>query len=213
MKYNVFIIGDSLTHATGDSKNEIIGWAERFKRLYMKENDDNNRFYVNYLGFSGWTTQNLVDDAIQSFCNIIKNKAFDNSNRIMIIEIGTNDTQSNSEEKTKVSLEKFESNIKTIINEAKKCTNNVLLLGLTRAETEDNIPLFGKENEYYDNRLLKKYDEKLEEICKEKEVNYLPIAKIVKENDYKDGLHPSNSGHEALSRVVYEKVYELFINK
>ena len=71
MKYNVFIIGDSLTHATGDSKNEIIGWAERFKMLYMKENDNNNKFYVNYLGFSGWTTQNLVDDAIQNFCNIM----------------------------------------------------------------------------------------------------------------------------------------------
>ena len=213
MKYNIFIIGDSLTHATGDCNNEIIGWAERFKMLYMKENDDNNKFYVNYLGFSGWTTQNLVDDAIQNFCNIIKNKAFDDSNRIIIIEIGTNDAQSNAKGKTKVSLEEFESNIKTTINEARKCTNNILILGLTRAQTEESIPLFWKENKYYDNRILNKYDEKLEEICKDKEVSYFPIAKILKEYDYKDRLHPANNGHEALSRAIYKKMYELFINK
>ena len=44
MKYNIFILGDSITHATGDINNEIIGWAERFKLLYMKENNNNNKF-------------------------------------------------------------------------------------------------------------------------------------------------------------------------
>lgn len=213
MIHNIFILGDSLTHATGDASNEIIGWAERFKMLNMKENDNTNRFYVNYLGLSGWTTHDVVDEVIGSFCNIIKNKRFDDSNRIIIIEIGLNDAQSNAKGETKVPIEEFESNIKTIIAEARKCTNNVLLLGFTRAQTKDSIPFLWKENKYYDNRTINKYDEKLIEICKDEKIDYFPLSKLLGKCDYKDGLHPDNNGHETISKAVYEKVHELFINK
>ena len=97
-------------------------------------------------------------------------------------------------------IEEFESNIKTIIAEARKCTNNVLLLGFTRAQTKDSIPFSWKENKYYDNRTINKYDKKLKEICKEEKVHYFSLSKLIKKCEYKDGLHPDNNGHEAISK-------------
>ena len=164
------------------------------------------------MGFSGWTTHDVVDDVIHSFCDIIKNPNFDDSNRIIIIELGTNDVQSNCEGKTKVSIDEFEKNINKMILEIRKCTKNILFLGLTRAQTEENIPFYWSENKYYDNRTLNKYDEKLKKICEKEKIEYLPIDKIMRENGYKDGLHPSNKGHEALSMAVFEKIHELFID-
>lgn len=200
MNTNYIIIGDSITYGIGDF--ESCGWATMFKNYIVKKDDSkvcNN--YVHIAGFPGDTSSDIlakIDVILQAFLH----KEFSNT---VILSIGVNDTQVFNG-KPKNTIEQYKSNIEKI---AKVVTNNgcnLIILGLTRIESDEKF--LWKPNKYYDNdiiseydrdlKLILDYDAKLKELCNKNRIKYIPMQEVLEKADFIDGLHPNHDGHKKI---------------
>ena len=199
---NILVFGDSITYGAWDK--EKGGWVNRL-RLAL-ENDDSNSYYTIFnLGISGDVTES-IKNRFDNECKIRFNK---NDNTIIIFSIGINDTQ-NVKDEDRVSLETFRNNIITLINSAKKYTNNILFLGLIKVDESKVIPLSWDKNKCYLNNKIIMFDKALKNICLENDVDYLHIYDLLESEDLFDGLHPNNVGHQKICDKVKIKISKYF---
>lgn len=208
MKNNIIICGDSIVYGVGDD-SEKGGWANRLKSIFDKENNGKtNKNYVHSIGFPGAKTADIV----ARFENICEAIHFEGTNEIIILSIGVNDTQFNGEQVRASELEIFETNIKTLIDTAKRYSKNILFAGLTRVRQDDDKKTFKwKEGKFFDNKIIEEFDERLKEICSENGCEYLSTAHLLSSGQLNDGLHPNPIGHLTLCNAVYNKIRELYI--
>ena len=199
---NILVFGDSITYGAWDK--EKGGWVNRL-RLAL-ENDDSNSYYTIFnLGISGDVTEN-IKDRFDNECKIRFNK---NDNTIIIFSIGINDTQ-NVKDEDRVSLETFRNNIITLINSAKKYTDNILFIGLTKVDESKVTPLpWDKEKSYLNTKIIN-FDKELKNICLENNVDYLYIYDLLELEELFDGLHPNNVGHQKICDKVKTKISKYF---
>ena len=190
MSKKILIFGDSITAGFYDSQG---GWAFRLKNLLMSKDRD-NRIYP--LGVSGDTGEDLL----KRFFNEVKARVKEDEERevVFIFAIGIND--SNLEEgKNKVPLKEFEENILKLIKLALTFSKNIIFLGLT--------PVNEEKAKGYRNKEIKKYNDKLREICKENKIKFIEIFEKWIDLDYdklldEDGLHLNDRGHKRISHFV-----------
>lgn len=204
MNTNYIIIGDSITYGIGDFENG--GWATMFKNYIVNKDDSkvcNN--YVHIAGFPGATSSDILDK-VYSILQAFMHKEFTNT---VILSIGVNDTQVfNGEPKN--NIEQYKSNIEKI---AKLVTNNgcnLIILGLTRIESDEKF--LWKPNKYYDNEIISEYDRdlklildydaELKESCKNNKIKYIPMQDVLEKADFVDGLHPNNCGHKKIFECI-----------
>lgn len=204
MGTNYIIIGDSMTYGIGDF--EEGGWATMFKNHMINKDDSkvcNN--YVHIAALPGATSSdilNKIDSILQSFMH----KEFSNT---VILSIGVNDTQVfNGEPKN--SIESYKANIEKIAKFITDKGCNLVILGLTKIESDEKF--LWKPDKYYDNGIISEYDRnlklildynaKLEELCKNHRIRYIPMQEILEKEDFIDGLHPSHKGHKKIFEYI-----------
>ncbi|HIR58919.1 MAG TPA: hypothetical protein IAB38_02610 [Candidatus Onthousia excrementipullorum] len=199
---NILVFGDSITYGAWDK--EKGGWVNRL-RLAL-ENDDSNSYYTIFnLGISGDVTES-IKNRFDNECKIRFNK---NDNTIIIFSIGINDTQ-NVKDEDRVSLETFRNNIITLINSAKKYTDNILFIGLTKVDESKVTPLpWDKEKGYLNTKIIN-FDKELKNICLENNVDYLYIYELLEIEELFDGLHPNNVGHQKICDKVKTKISKYY---
>lgn len=191
LKGNICVLGDSIVYGAQDDAKH--GYVNRLKDDY-RENQNIENIYG--LGIPGETTEGLLK-------RIDVELKPRNPNTI-IIAIGVNDTiYVKSKNKENVSIESFINNIKKIIEIAKKYTNNILVLGLTKVIEKLTTPILWNDDEIYFNNTIKKYDKALEEFCNINNIEYIKMFDLLEDEDFSnDGIHPNEKGHEKIYKVI-----------
>lgn len=199
---NILVFGDSITYGAWDK--EKGGWVNRL-RLALENDNSNNYYTIFNLGISGNVTEGIKN----RFDNECKIRFAKEDNTIIIFSIGINDTQ-NVKGEDRVSLEIFRNNIITLINSAKKYTNNILFIGLTKVDESKVTPLPWDKDKCYLNNKITIFDKELKNICLENNVDYLYIYDLLEIEELFDGLHPNNVGHQKICDKVKIKISKYF---
>lgn len=208
MNTNYIIVGDSLTYGIGDF--ESGGWASMFKNYIINKDDSkvcNN--YVHVAAFPGDTSSDILDK-IDSILQAFLHKEFTNT---VILSIGVNDTQVFNG-KTKNTIEQYKTNIQKIIKHVTDKGCNLVILGLTRIESDDKF--LWKPNKYYDNNIISEYDRDLKFILnydaelkylfENNKIKYIPLQDTLEKVDFIDGIHPNHNGHKKIFEYVIENI-------
>lgn len=200
---NITVFGDSLAYGVADT--ELGGWVNRLK-IFL-DNHEERQINVFNLSIPGEITEEILI-RFKAECNV----RYDKEKRtIIVFAVGINDTQ-DINGNYRVSMEQFISNIKELINAAKKFTNDILFIGLTKVDESKVIPVFWNKNKSYFNDKILRFDNSLETICNKEKVLYLKVYDMITLNDLSDGLHLNNIGHQKLCDAVLSKVIAIINN-
>ena len=199
---NILVFGDSITY--GVKKKKKSGWVNRL-RLALENDNSNNYYTIFNLGISGDVTEG-IKNRFDNECKIRFNK---NDNTIIIFSIGINDSQ-NIKDEDRVLLGTFRNNVISLINSAKKYTNNILFIGLTKVDESKVTPLPWDKDKCYLNNKIIIFDKELKNICLENNVDYLYIYDLLELEELFDGLHPNNVGHQKICDKVKTKISKYF---
>lgn len=187
---SICIFGDSTAWGAWDM--EKGGWVNRLWLYVGKMTDGECEIYN--LSISGGTTQTILD----RFESEAKSRSAD----ALIFQSGGNDSYLNGKDgPNHISIDKFKSNLESIIHLGKNITKNIILIGFKNVDESKTTPVSWK-NIYYVNTEIKKYNEAMRNICEKYSVAYLDIFGLLGVNDFEDGLHPNSSGHEKIFNQV-----------
>lgn len=178
------IWGDSITYGSSDFKKG--GWANRLMMFFEKDDVG-----VYNLGIGGDKTYDLVG-RFEIECEI-------RGPDVILFAIGTNDSQyEGSRENVSTSLEKFRDNLQWLVDSARKCSKKIGFIGLTKVDESRVMPIPWKEDVYYDNESVQKYDAVVKDVCEVNGLPYLYMFDLLDDGDLEDGLHPNAKGHEKM---------------
>lgn len=186
MEQNMCIFGASSTWGAWDY--EKAGWANRLRLYFDSANTD---VFTYVLGVSGDTTNELL-------------KRFDveaaaRKPNIIIFSIGDNDAvYLKSKNKSLVPLPRFAKNLQKLINKAKKYTNTIILIGGKKVDETKTAPVPWTTDYFYLNNNIVLYDKKIKELAEINKVHYIKVYDLIISEDYEDGLHPNDQGHQKL---------------
>ena len=199
---NILIFGDSITWGAYDKQG---GWAQRIKSVVdskiLSETPD---YYTSVycLGVSGDNTTDLLD----RFDNEIIARFDEDQETLILIAIGTNDTQVLLESNTnRMSLEKYRQNILQLIEKSNKYSARLIFIGLIPVDNRvDPVPW--SPEKAYRNHFIQLYNDTLRELCADNRVEYIEVADKFPETRLNellyDGLHPSSVGHEIIASKI-----------
>ena len=180
---NILIFGDSITWGAYDP--EQGGWATRL-RNYFEEKDNDTDVYN--LDISGNTTADLL--------NRIEVEAKSREPNLIIFAIGINDTQFiHSTNSLRVSLNEFQQNLAKLLSIAKKFTDKVVFVGLTKVDESKTTPIPWNTDKSYTNENIERLDNAIKKFCEENKLKFIPMDSVVGNDDLIDGLHPNTKGH------------------
>lgn len=180
---NILIFGDSITWGAYDP--EQGGWATRL-RNYFEEQDNDVDVYN--LGISGDTTADLLER--------IEVEAKSREPNLIIFAIGINDAQFiYSTNGLRVSLDEFQQNLAKLLSIAKKFTDKVVFVGLTRVDESKTTPIPWNTDKSYTNENIERLDNAIKKFCEDNELKFIPMESVVGNDDLIDGLHPNTKGH------------------
>lgn len=199
------IFGDSITYGHCDREG---GWVARLRR-YIDESglSKDEGFSIYNLGVSGDNTEDLL-------------KRFDSETRArekedlaFIFAIGINDAQYlNTEQRLRVSPEKFGQNIKELIDRVDAYSQKVIFVGLTPVDEDRTTPIPWDTIKFYFNKNIEKYNRLIKNICAEKRVDFVDVWPEFNKVDHTklldDGLHPNEKGHKLIFELVKNNLEE-----
>jgi len=185
----ICIFGDSIVWGASDC--EKGGWADSLKNYLMNEDID-----VYNLGISGNTTEDLLErfDA----------EAEARNPDIVIFAIGINDSLSLDKD----GLIKFQKNISSLVNKAKKFTDKIIFIGLTSVDESRTTSYLSEETgEAYNNQSIGEYDEIIKSFCEDNNLIFVDVlGLLINDADLCDGLHPSSTGHQKLFERIKKEI-------
>jgi len=199
---NICIFGDSIAYGAFDQ--DLGGWVNRL-RLYLESRNFDGEVYN--LGISGDNSSGLLERLDKELGRRIP--------ATVVIAIGINDSQYLSDQKiNRIDLVKFESNIIKTIDKVKNAADELLFVGLTPVDEDKTnpIPWDGYKVKCYKNEHIKKYDQKIKDICRERGGAYHIdlFEKFINQPGYKelfyDGLHPNADGHKLMFEIIKKSI-------
>jgi len=187
MEKTICIFGDSITWGAVDVENG--GWATQLER-YFKTNDYDIIVY----------NQGVLGDNTDGLLARFKVECEAREPQVIIFAIGINDS---SYIKTKdnpgISLEKFQNNLVELINQAKKFSDKIIFVGLTKVEESKVMPIiFSNEENFYDNNSIAKYDAIIKKVSDDNNLSFVNLFDLLEPSDLDDGLHPNSKGHKKM---------------
>lgn len=193
----ILVFGDSIVWGAADSEGG--GWVTR---LFIELGRD-FKIDVYNLGVSGDKTPNIL----KRFESETKARIEEGEEAILIFAVGINDSYFvQSKNALMTSLEEFKANIQKLIERAQKISQKIIFVGLTPVEESKTTPIPWNTDKSYKNESVKKYNEIVKFICKEKNVHFIEIFDQWIGSDYKslleDGLHPNSEGHKKIFEMV-----------
>lgn len=187
---NICIFGDSIVWGAWDPVGG--GWVSRL-RNYIESNEFDIETYN--LGVSG----DNINDLLQRF--EVESKA--REPKLIIVSIGTNDSQYlNKKGNYQVSPKDFETNLKRLINMAKKFTNDIILLTPNKVDEIKTKPILWDKQKYYDNENLQLFRDIIKQLCEKSNLLVIDMFDLLANNEFYDGLHPNYKGHQKIFEVV-----------
>src|SRR3989344_294041 len=132
----ICVFGDSNTWGAWDT--EKGGWVNRLKLYYDLKASSSFYVTVYNLGIDGDDTSLLL----KRFDAECKARA----PKIVIFDIGSNDTYTDSKGKANVSLKQFEKNIARLANKAKKFTHKIAFVGFPPINESKTRPVAWDKN-------------------------------------------------------------------
>ncbi len=182
---SICIFGDSITWGAGIPTSK--SWTNLLRDYIEKQEENLMELYE--LGIDRNTSQDLL-------------KRFDveassRNPTTIIIAIGTNDSfYRKTTDNPSVPINEFENNLIELINKSKKFTNKIIFLGLCKGSDSKTKPLLrSTTHKCYDKENIKKYNNIIKKICKQKNILFIDIINKLTDSDFYDGLHPNEHGH------------------
>lgn len=116
---------------------------------------------------------------------------------VILFAIGINDSQYvRSKDNPRVSLEKFQSNLQELVNQAKNFGKQTIFIGLTKVDESKTMPVPWNTIKYYDEENIRLYNANIKEVCDNNKLLFVDMLDLLNNNDLYDGLHPNSQGHE-----------------
>ena len=195
----ILVFGDSISWGAFDK--EKGGWVERLKSFYLKDYEKNKVAIYN-LGTSGSDTNGTLKYLEYDIKRLIELVEINTKDLILLFSIGSNDPYyTNTKNNINIKQSQFIKNIEKIIEIGKKHTNKIVFTGLMKVD--DNLTQPWTANEFWDNQDIIEYDKIIENICKEQNIDFIPLINLLNiENDLEDGLHPNSKGHTKIYNCV-----------
>ena len=198
----ILIFGASIVQGFHDGSRG--GWVNELaaytNEKILKSVDDYDVSIFN-LGISGDCTNRLL----KRFESEAKTR-LEGKEGAIVFSIGINDTQRYvNTGKLKTSIEKFENNIRTLIELSRKHTEKIIFFGVLPIIESMVQPMpWASDRAHYEKDLLE-FNLKLKEVCGREGVTYAQMQDVYGESRDKllhDGIHPSAEGH----RLIFERV-------
>ncbi len=200
MVEEICIIGCSVVWGKHDP--QAGGWANRLRSFFdYFDIGKEERALVYPLGIPGDTTDFALERIKEEF------EAREAS--IIIFSLGQNDCSVNKKNEFKVDSRKYRENLKKMILIARKFTKKIIFIGLTKVDESKSTPIPWDEQTYYTNKNISKYNQILEEFCKQNNLTFISMQDVLEKEDLHDGLHPNAQGHEKIFRKVLPVVEKM----
>jgi lysophospholipase L1-like esterase len=199
----VLVFGSSVDHGFWGEEG---GWVQRLRRDLDRYSMEDEKDYSLYnLSISGDTTERILERMENEI------EARENHEDLHIyLEIGgINDSQIELEtEENWIPLEKYQKNIKKIVEIAREKAQEVVLFTGRPVDKSKVYPMPWKETHGYTNPEAERYTRILREVAQEEEE--LPLIDFFNELDREtwieeklyDGVHPNTEGHEELYMIA-----------
>ena len=168
------IFGDSVTQAAYVK----TGWVDLF-RQYLEEKYKNDFINVFGLGVGGNTTEYILKR--------FESEASARNPGVILFAVGINDTKF-------YNPTEFSTNLEKLIDLAKKFTLDITFVGLVLGGWKGK-ELFSQEKTANFNRIIKDVSESCG--CK-----FIQLQEILKPEDFMDGLHPNEKGHQKMFETI-----------
>jgi len=206
---NILVFGDSLANGEWDPEG---GWAARLRKVVdQKVIATKREFWYSMfnLGIGGDDTDKLLG----RFEFEAKERIFKGEETVFLLTIGINDSLVNNKTfQPEVSTEKFRSNLKKIINLAKKYSKKIVFIGTLPVDESLVDPIPWLLTHSYKNEFVEKYNEITKEVCKEEEVGFVEIYQEIIKTGYQklleDGVHGNALGHQFIFETVRDYLVE-----
>lgn len=205
---HIIVFGTSIEQGFYDTENG--GWVERLKS-YLNEKtmkswgSASEIFYAVFnLGIAGETSEGIL----KRFDTEVEPRLSSNYESLIIFSFGINDAQqSNSQDSGfKVSIEKFEENVGSLINKTKDLGARPVFVGLSPVDEAQVAPIPWAPEYSYLNEPITRYNEVIKNICLEKGLLFIDVLSVFNQLDYKelliDGVHPNTDGHRKLFEIL-----------
>ena len=195
---SICVFGDSTAWGAWDMDKG--GWVNRLW-LYVGKRDDNENYVEIYnQSVSGGTTETIL----ARFESEAKIREVD----ALIFQSGGNDSYLIGKDgPNQISPDKFKQNLEEIIRRSRNITENIIFIGFKNVDESKTTPVSWKDI-YYVNAEIKKYDEIMENVCRDNGLKYLNIFGLLNKEDFEDGLHPNAVGHEKIFIKVRDFLLE-----
>lgn len=194
----VCVFGDSIAWGAGDPKG---GWVSRLSSNIQKSDYD---VAVYNCGVRGDDTDSLL--------RRFEAEAAAREPDVIVFAIGINDSRYIKQTKDlDARINKFRKNLVALLNLAKKFTDRIVYVGLTRVDESKTVTAASDTVEYYsyNNETISRYDAEIKRACQENRADYIRMDDLLSVNDLEDGLHPNSSGHEKM----FERIREFLFDK
>ena len=166
-------------------------------------------YYTVYnCGVSGDTTADLLKRfEVECYARYHEPVEIYKESFIVFFSIGMNDTQFlRNKGGIRISEDEFKSNIKKLIELARKFTSNIIFVGFYPIEESKVSPLPWNTNISYKYDYVEMYNKIIQSICEENNLSFIDIFNQFYKTDYKnllsDGLHPNSEGHKKIFEIV-----------
>lgn len=210
MDKHILVFGTSTTYGAWDIEG---GWVARLRKfLDQKVIDSNYKDYilVYNLGISGDKSK----DVLERFEGETKARLGHDENIeiIILFHLGINDCIYNeSLGGLEVSEEDFKNNFIELIDLAKNYSQKIVIIGSMPVDKRvDPIPWAA--GRHYRNEDVKKYNEIMEEVAGECEVEFLEIYDKFVNQEHStllaDGVHMTTEGHKQFFEIVKDFLLE-----
>jgi len=200
----IFAFGDSITWGCWDPEG---GWADRLKKeivQYLDNLEEEEEIIFYNLGIPS----NRTDQLVKRFKPEVDARYDeDNQEKYFLFSFGANDAAYKiNEKKFRIDIEEYEKNIKSVIEQAKEYSENIIFLTTTPVDESKTDGVLNRsksrKNEYID-----QYNNVLQQICNDSNIDLIDINAEFKKLGpidllYEDGLHPNTQGHTVILDLV-----------
>lgn len=208
----VLVFGDSITQGFWAVER---GWVDRVRRYYdqlqVKDIQGNDEPVVFNASISGDTSRQILTRIKQEV--VARTWPTEKVKPVVLVQVGLNDS-SLYPEYPSVDIDEYKDNLRKIVTELDGLASRIVFVGFSACYEPEANPVFWDEH-YWQNSLIEQYENAMQEVAKELEINFIPVF-----NDFKkavdadksllvDGLHPNDAGHELIYQIVMPKLQEI----
>ena len=113
-----------------------------------------------------------------------------------------------SKDNSGTNIEKFQNDLTELVNQAKKFTDKIIFIGLTKVDELKTMPVSLDSTMFYDNDYVSKYNLVIKEFCQDNKLMFIDMLDLINKEDLEDGLHPNSQGH----KKMFERI-KIFIRQ